>query len=83
MAVEYIWEGFEQAFFDAETKALCRKISQIILAVEHRPFHVASSEHQAFLHKQLSNIEKLEREHSLLDFTIEKEHFSSLIQKQA
>ena len=75
LAVEYIWSYFEHSFFSQSTKALCQRITQLISAAAHRPFHPASAAHQSFLKKQLLIIEKLRQEYPLLNFSKEKEKF--------
>lgn len=76
MAIDYIWDYFENAFFTDKTKALCQRISQLTTAATHRPFHPASEAHQTFLKKQLLILERLQKEFPSLDFTKEKEVFS-------
>ncbi len=75
LAIDYIWQHFENAFFDKKTKSLCQRISQLTSAVGHRPFHPASEAHQSFLKKQLSIIKEMKEENPSLDFTREKESF--------
>ncbi len=72
MAIDYIWEYFENAFFNEKTKTLSQQVAQVVAAAEHRAFHPASTAHQAFLRKQIAVIEKLEEAHLGLDFTKEK-----------
>ena len=72
LAIDYIWQLFENAFFSEKTKALCQRISQLTTAAAHRPFHPASEAHQSFLKKQLSTLKELEKENPSLDFAKEK-----------
>ncbi len=74
-AVDYIWDYFQDAFFTEETKDLLVEVGKVLRAAEHRPFHVASVEHQAFLRKQLEVIEDLEGRYSFLDFERERTIF--------
>ncbi len=73
LAINYIWDYFDQCFFSAETRDLNLKISKIINAVQHRPFHPESEEHQSFLNKQLKAIERIQNEFNYLDFEKEVE----------
>lgn len=75
-AIDYIWKYFEAAFFDEKTNQLCRQIAQLVTASKHRPIHPESTEHQAFLKKQLNEIRKLEEAFPALDFSREREVFS-------
>lgn len=76
VAIDYIWNYFENAFFTDKTKALCQRISQLSTAATHRPFHPTSEAHQTFLRKQLLILEILQKEFPSMDFTKEKEAFS-------
>ena len=78
VAVDYIWEDFQQAFFSEQTKMLLKKIEKIIQASEHRPFHPQTNTHREFVLKQLQNIQELEREYEFLDFEKEKSLFGFL-----
>jgi hypothetical protein len=77
-ATAYIWQYFEEAFFEEKTKRLCRRIEQIVSAANHRPFHPQSPEHQAFLRTQLDIVEKMEDEFPSIDFSAEKKIFSAI-----
>ncbi len=68
VAVDYIWQHFGQAFFDAETSELCRQIERIVSAAEHRPFHRQSAEHRHFVKHQLAAIDTLQAKHPSLNF---------------
>jgi hypothetical protein len=75
LALDYIWEYFENAFFDESTKSLCHRISQVTTAAAHRPFFPQSAEHQAFVQRQAAVIAGLEQEFPSLDFSQEKAVF--------
>ncbi len=68
LAIEYIWEYFNNSFFDKETISLNTKISKIIKAIKHRPFHPNSDAHQGFILKHLALIDQLKTMHDFLDF---------------
>jgi len=67
-ATDYIWQYFEQAFFEEKTKQLVKRIEQVLTALSHRPFHAQSVEHQAFLRKQAEFIHQILKEFPGLDF---------------
>lgn len=48
-AEAYIWKKFTQAYFDTETLNFLEKWKKIQSGLQHKPFHVTSSAHQAFL----------------------------------
>lgn len=77
VAVEYIWERFGQAFFEAETSALMRRVEKIVTAARHRPFHPQSAAHQQFLRQQLALIDELEREFPFLKLAGERAGFEA------
>jgi hypothetical protein len=49
LAVEYVWEKFQEAFFDAETKSFVQEISRIERAKAHKPLHPESETTRQFL----------------------------------
>ncbi|AEL28089.1 GSCFA domain-containing protein [Cyclobacterium marinum] len=69
MAEEYIWEQFQTAFFNDETKELIQHVDQIQRNLNHRPFNPQSQAHYSFLLK-LQELISLMPEN--LDFTLEK-----------
>jgi len=75
LAVDYIWERFQEMFFTEETKTLCHRVAQIVAAASHKPLHPASAGHQAFLRKQIALAKELGKQHPMLDFTKEKKAF--------
>ncbi len=72
MAVTYIWEAFEQAYFTDKTSQLKNKIAKIVKASQHRPFHPHTPQHQQFIQQQLKQIEIVEAAHPYLSFEKEK-----------
>lgn len=79
LAIDYVWSYFADTFFSPQTVQLLRQIGKLIKASKHRPFHSKSSAHQAFIQKQLSEIDKLEMAHSNLNFQQERQIFETLL----
>lgn len=77
VAVDYVWEQFENSFFSKETQALTKRIDRILSASQHRPFHAESAAHQTFIKKQLHDIAVLKKEFPTLDFSREIAIFGS------
>ena len=71
VAIDYIWQGFQDSFFDKNTQTLIVAIQKIIAAGQHRPFHPNSSPHQQFLENQTNQIAQLKENFPFLDFTEE------------
>ena len=65
VAIDYIWEYFQQCFFEEKTISLNEKIEKIAMASMHRPFNPDSEQHQNFITKQLQRIDQLSSEYSL------------------
>jgi hypothetical protein len=59
-AIEYVWDKFATAAFDAETQHIYPQIKQLVAAAQHRPFNSETEAHQKFLvaHKQKLQILK-------------------------
>ena len=74
---DYIWEKFSQTYFTGETIKLIEKLESINRARDHKPFYPGTEEHKKFLNIQLKTIEELEKNHSFLDFSAEKEYFDN------
>jgi hypothetical protein len=75
LAVDYIWAYFSEQYFDAPTRQLNEQIEKIRAAMQHRPFHPQTQQHQAFLQAQLRAIEAIKKEAPKLDFSAEEQHF--------
>ncbi len=73
VAVDYIWNHFQQHLFSASAKQNIEKINSIIRALAHSAFYPQSEAHQKFLAHTLEKISSLESENTMLDFSIEKE----------
>jgi hypothetical protein len=58
-AEKYIWEKFSETHFEESAIKTNQEITDIISALEHRPFQPQSGEHQRFVKKLLENTEKL------------------------
>lgn len=58
-AEAYIWEKFTQAYFDTETLGFLEKWKKIQSGMQHKPFHVTSSAHQAFLKGLMSQLNEI------------------------
>jgi hypothetical protein len=68
MAVDYIWQLFEQNYLSAGEAATRQKIGQLQQAARHRPFNPHTAAHQKFVGQQLQKIESLQKDWPRLDF---------------
>ena len=59
-AIDYIWDKFSETYFDDSTKTFLQKWKGIQSAIEHRPFHPESKQHQAFLQKTIRELRSME-----------------------
>lgn len=78
-AIDYVWQKFEDAFFDDETRIICKEVKAIIEAAAHRPVDPESNSFQRFVRKQLDLIEALKEKYPNLDLSKEEAHFSSYL----
>jgi len=74
-AIDYIWSHFKHSLFSEQTTILLEKAEKIIQASQHRPFQVASKNHQAFLQKQLEEIAALNNAFPFMKFEKERAIF--------
>jgi hypothetical protein len=77
VAIDYVWNGFENSFFSKKTVELNKEIAKVIAATNHTPFHLQSVEHQEFLKKQLNIVEGLKSRYPTLRFANEIGQFKS------
>ena len=75
VAVDYIWQLFEENLIDEESKKLSSKVQNIRNALEHRPINPNSEEYIRFLQKLYEKTLDLERQFPYLNLKLEKEHF--------
>ncbi|WP_167616116.1 GSCFA domain-containing protein [Maribellus sediminis] len=75
VAIDHIWQIFEESLIDAESRQLAKKVLKIRNAVSHRPFNMNTPEFNKFIQKFYKNILELEAEYPYLNLKLEKEHF--------
>lgn len=76
LAVQHIWQIFEQALINKESVTISSKIRKIINAVRHRPINKNSMEFYNFLTSFQKKIDELEQKHPFLNLRLEKEYFN-------
>ena len=59
IAEEYIWERFQETYFDAKTLQFISDWEKIRSAIKHRPFNPESPGHQKFVQSTLLQLKKL------------------------
>ncbi|MDD4149618.1 MAG: GSCFA domain-containing protein [Bacteroidales bacterium] len=67
-AIEYIFEKFDESFFDKETNNLNIRISKINKALKHKVFSVGSTSHIEHLKRLKEEIKALVSEYEYIDF---------------
>lgn len=72
LAVEYIWERFEEAFFAQDTWQIMKEVRKVVQAAQHRPLHPQRAAHQRFVEVQSRKMEELERRYDFFDFGEER-----------
>jgi len=80
VAVDHIWQKFEETLIDAESRNLSLKVQKIKYAMEHKPINPASGEYRKFLQKNHANIVNLENQYPYLNLKLEKEHFKQRLE---
>ena len=76
MAIDYIWEQFEQTYFDNKTLNICKEVEKIILAKNHRPLNPNTLNHKKFIENQIKSIQEIELKYPFIDFADELNHFN-------
>ena len=67
--IGYIWEKFNQAYFDDETLKVMKDIGKLISALKHKPFQPGTPKHVEFLNSQLEFIKIMRQKYPFLDFS--------------
>ncbi len=75
VAVNHIWELFEQALMDEKSVSLSAEVQKVINAAGHRPINKKSPEFYTFLSSFQKKIAKLEYEFPFINLEQEKEYF--------
>ena len=70
IAVKYIWEKLNNAFFGDETKQLLKKIDKLNNALNHRPFNPYSDEFEKFIDNCEKQIDLVEKELGRIPFDV-------------
>lgn len=65
LAEDYIWQKFVVAYFSTDFKQFIPKWDKMLRALEHRPFHPETAQHQQFLRKSLEQLSQLAQDYSL------------------
>ncbi len=75
VAIDHIWQLFEENLIDEESRKLSIKVQKIRNAMEHRPINPNSEEYLKFLQKLYEKTLDLEQQFPYLNLKLEKEHF--------
>lgn len=76
VAVNHIWDIFQQKSMDENSKKIIQQILKIIKAVNHKPFNKYTKEYLNFLKSTLHIITELETQNPYLNFALEKEQLN-------
>lgn len=58
IATEFIWQKFQDSYFDDEQKDFVRKWEKVRKAIAHRPFNRDSQQHQLFIKKTIQLLDE-------------------------
>lgn len=79
LAVEYIWEKFQDTFIDSNEKQLMKKVQDIVNAANHKPFNPNTDTFKKFAKTQLNKIAEIKSLNSFIDFSEEEKLFNSYV----
>jgi len=77
VAVDYIWEKFEESLIDKESQQIAAQVKKVVQAAGHKPLHENTAEYCRFLLKMEEEAIRLESKYVYLNLTIEKEYFKT------
>ncbi len=75
VAVNHIWEKFEEALVAEESQMIAKEVRSIQKAMMHRPMAVHSPEYENFVTERLKKISNLQEKYPYLNLKPEKEFF--------
>ncbi len=75
VAVNHIWEKFQQRLIDSESLQVASEVDRIVKAANHRPLHGNSKEYLKFIQRMKEEAIRLENKYEQLNLTKEKESF--------
>jgi hypothetical protein len=67
-AIQFVWEQFQQVYFDAEGRDLVKLIQEIKTALNHKPRFATTDSHQKFREQLKGRIEALKERCQYLDY---------------
>lgn len=76
VAVNHIWEIFEEKLIDAESRKLAKEVQKITSAIHHKPINRTSGEYHQFLQKTLKMCEDLEARSREINLKLEKDYIN-------
>lgn len=79
VAIDYIWERFEEYAFSAATTDIIKRLRKIADAVAHRPLNADTEAHRNFCLKMIGEIAAMECVTRGIDFSEEKRHFKQFL----
>lgn len=79
VAIRYIWEVFENTFFDKETVELNNQWTNILKAISHRPFNPNTDQHKQFLRQTLLKIKDIQKKYPYFDCRKEEQKVTAKI----
>ncbi len=80
-AVDYIYQRFSEKYMDEETQKVSNKLRKLAKAVAHRPFNPYTTEYAAFLRKTSKQIQDLQKQYPLQDWSHELDIIKSRLNK--
>ncbi len=76
-AIEYIFSHFSDSFFSEQTIEMMFEMEQLNKAIQHKVFFEQSEKYKIHCKKMIQKIEMLEMKYPFLNFSKEKDFFSS------
>lgn len=68
LAIDYIWERFNESWIDAASKDTMHKVDRIRKGLDHRPFHPESEQYKEFQKDIEKNIKELQQDYPFMEF---------------
>ena len=73
----YVWEKLIETYMKPETQAIMKQVTELQLALSHKPFFIGSMEHQKFLKSCIRKTETLMEAHPYLPLQVHLAFFTA------
>lgn len=80
-ATNYVWDKLVETYMDSATQLIMKQVTELQLAIQHKPFFAGSTEHQKFLQACIEKTTQLQVQYPFLPLQKHLQFFKDQIGK--